>query len=234
MKPHIVGSMTPFSEYEIDLYMVGDASSELTERVEARVGADPDFAAIIDEQRAEREAFYVTRPRLPQPAPSRAKTSWLFAAVGGLAVAATAALLMVVVPAQEHRSSSLIRTRGGLKVTLTVRRDERIFPYEDSVRLHAGDQVRVTIESPAAGFLSVVGREAGNTWSVLYDAVPVRAGSFTAPGSRVMDSSLVEETWYVFLTPDPVSALEIVERLKAGDAIPGDASTLVIRKQPVP
>ncbi len=234
MKPRLLGTMRPFSEYEIDLYMVGDAPLELAQRVDAHVASDPRFAALIAEQRAEQEAFYFIKPRLPEATrlESGAKALWLLGALGGLAVASV--LLLMVVPAGDQGAPRSIRTRGGLKTILTVKRGERVFPYGGRARLRAGDQIRVSVEAPAAGFLSVVGRETGHAWSIHYDAVPTRAGSFTAPGSRTMDSSLADETWYVVLTPDPLSAQEIIKRLKAGDTIPGDSSTLTIRKDPVP
>lgn len=219
-------------DLELERWLVGELTGEAKARVDAAVESDPALKAHVAERRAEQAAFQLQRPplRLPE-APKRALPWWVvsFACLG-----AAAALVVVVVPRLgAMEDDGTVRMRGGPKVSITVQREERIFEYRQGVLLAPKDRIRLTVESPAAGYLTVLGRDANQAPVVHYDNVALTAGGFTAPDSLELDDSPRPEELVVVVTPAPVDANALLAELRAGK-VPNDATVLELAKEPLP
>lgn len=234
MRSKVKGRFDPLTDFEIEEYLCGDLSDDAAARVEKAMGESPALKAYIVDRRAEKEAFAVRHPRLPslQPNP-RGSLRWApWFASAAVAAAAVVAVVWVgdgPVPGSVHRTA--IRARGTLKVSLMVKREGRAFVHRAGVPLRPGDQVRLTVEAPSPGFLTVLGQEQAGAVSVYHDGVRTTAGSFTVPGSLVLDDYVGEEAWFIILAPQHLPADEYIQTLRAGEHLAGDVAVLRLLKE---
>ena len=222
----------PLSDLELERYLVGELSGEALARVERAIEADAALKAHVLERRADQAAFTLQRPplRLPEKQP-RALPWWV---VSFASLATAAALVFLVAPRfSASEDGGAVRVRGGPKVSVTVQRDERVFEYRQGVLLAPKDRIRLTVESPAAGYLTVLGRDASQAPVVHYDNVPVTAGTFTAPDSLELDDSPRAEELVVVVSPTPVDSSALLGAMRAGTQ-PPEATVLRLAKEPLP
>lgn len=232
MIPALPKRFAPFTEYEIDLFLVGDASAELRTRIEEHAASHEDFRELLRTEQGARDAFFVTHPTLGVPEISESRRRVVWAPLLGLA--ALAGLLWVVVPMSDSDSGGVgtpeIRVRGALKVAIYVSRDARVFEWTPETHVIAGDRLRLSIEHPKPGFAYVFSRESGKPWQTVYEATPTRAGSFTLPGSRILDGSLAPEQWLVLLKQERLPAASIIERLERNESLDGVHTSITLKK----
>jgi hypothetical protein len=132
-------------------------------------------------------------------------------------------------PAEERDT---IRIKGnGLVAELYVKRGQRVFRPRPDEALAAGDRVRLSVEAPSAGYLSVVGRDGGGAVSVYYDRVPVPRGRFTVPDSLQLDASPGDEVWLVVVAGEPHAADHYARALATGTPPDGAHALITLHKE---
>lgn len=230
MRARVRGRFEPFSDFEIEAYLCGDLGPEERARVEAALAASVEFQGYIQKRREEREAFFRDHPRLelgrasPRLAPVR-----VLALAGAAAALAVVALFVVLFAGGERPPAGdpWIRSMGALKATLTIQRDGRTFRYRPGVLLREGDRVRLSVESPQSGHLTVLARDQAGKFEVYYDALRTTAGEYTVPDSLILDDHVGVEDWFIILAPAGKDPREYVQKLLSGE--PLDVRATVIR-----
>ncbi len=221
----------PLADLEIERYLCDDLEPAEHDRIEHIIKESTKLADYIQQRRQQKADFYLRQPRLVLAEPTR-PLRWHFSvAMAGAAVALAAVIMLLWVPIERPATNDInapsIRAMGSLKISLAVLRQDRIFMYREGVLLRQGDRVRLSVESPARGFLTVLGRSAGGRMDIFYDGLPTTAGNYTVPDSLVLDGELEPEDWYVILTPRPVEASVLISQMASAEPI--DAAATVIR-----
>lgn len=221
MRSSIPSRFHPLSELELERYLCGELSPEQAQVVERLAAEREDLRAHLERRRAEQRAFVLQRPPLRLPRPDRRRfVAW------GLGLAAATLTFLVVRPVPP----SSITPRGRPKVTVVVRRGERVFEHQAGMLLRAGDALRFTVESGTGGFLTVLGEDRSGSATLYYDGVEATAGSFTAPGSLVLDADPGPEVFYLVLRAARVDAGAIRSALESG-VVPDDVTVLSLAKE---
>jgi hypothetical protein len=227
MRTRVKGQFEPLSDFEIEAYLCGDLGPQETERVEAAISVSAELQDYIQERRTEQEAFFREHPRLEIEKEPRRIAPVRFLAWAGAAAAVVVVALFVVLYTGGEGDDPGIRAMGAVKATLTVQRNERIFQYREGVLLREGDRVRLTVESPRSGHLTVLARGPGGRFEVYYDALKTTAGEYTVPDSLILDEHVGVEDWFIILDDAGRDPREYVQKLRSG--APLDARATVIR-----
>jgi hypothetical protein len=226
----------PVTDLELERYLADDLSDAERQKVEAQVAQRPDVQAYLAQRRAEKEAFRAKQPPLPVLLSPRARpvsrSPWPALAAVGLALAASLAL--VVLTPQLRGDESSIAARGRPKITVVVLRGDSLFEYREGVLLTAGDRIRLTVESPSSGYVTVIGRDSNRMPVVHYENVKAMPGSFIVPDSLELDDSPGPEELLVFFTAEPIRPEEKVEALTRGEPLGSAATVLELAKEPAP
>lgn len=237
MRSRVKGQFEPLSDFEIEAYLCGDLGPQETERVEAAIAASAELQSYIQKRRAEREEFFSAHPRLKIETGPQRVTPVRFLAWAGAAAAVLIVALFVVLYAAGNGAVTEdpgIRAMGAVKATLTVQRNERTFQYRDGVLLREGDRVRLSVESPQSGHLTVLARTHGGKFEVYYDALKTTAGEFTVPDSLILDDHVGVEDWFIILAPAGRDPREYVQKLQSGDALDARATVIRVAKEAKP
>ncbi|OGR12529.1 MAG: hypothetical protein A2341_14680 [Deltaproteobacteria bacterium RIFOXYB12_FULL_58_9] len=232
----------PFSDREIELYLCGELDDERQRQVESAARDNEELRRYLEDRQVGRQAFYQQYPEvrrrsaratpfLRPPKPSKPRW-WMLMPV---AAAACALVVAVVVQTDGHTDTLIegIRARGGLKTSLVASRDGRAFEYTAGALLRQGDQVRIVVNAPADGYVSVLGAEQGGH-VIHYDAVPVIGGRNVLSGSLILDDAVVAEQWVIVWSATRLPASEFV---RAGELSipPGTIATEIrVAKEPAP
>jgi hypothetical protein len=232
MRTRVKGRFEPLSDFEIEAYLCGDLGPGERERVEAAVAASAELKEYILRRQAEREAFFRDHPRLElekEPESVAPVRYWAWAGAAAAAAVAVVALFVVLYAGGEKSSTGDpgIRAMGALKATLAVQRDGRTFRYRPGVLLREGDRVRISVESPQSGHLTVLARGHGGKFEVYYDALRTTAGDYTVPDSLILDHQVGTEDWFIILAPQGRDPREYIQMLQ--DKRELDARATVIR-----
>lgn len=227
MRTRVKGQFEPLSDFEIEAYLCGDLGPQEKERVEAAVSASAELQEYIQKRRAEQEAFFREHPRLEVEKEPRRVAPMRFLAWAGAAAAILVVALFVVLYIGGAKDEPGIRAMGAVKATLTVQRNGRTFQYREGVLLREGDRVRLSVESPKSGHLTVLARGPGGQFEVYYDALRTTAGDYTVPDSLILDEQVGVEDWFIILDEEGKDPREYVRRLQSG--APLDARATVIR-----
>jgi len=227
MRTRVKGQFEPLSDFEIEAYLCGDLGPQEKERVEAAISASDELQEYVRKRQAEREDFFGAHPRLkveiqPRPAVPLRILAW-----AGAAAAVVVLALFVVLYAGGTADDPGIRAMGAVKATLTVQRNGRTFQYRAGVLLREGDRVRLSVESPQSGHLTVLARGPGGRFEVYYDALKTTAGDYTVPDSLILDEHVGVEDWFIILDDEGRDPREYVQKLRSGS--PLDARATVIR-----
>ena len=113
-----------------------------------------------------------------------------------------------------------VRVRGGLKVTLIVKRNERVFEYDQKVVLRPGDRIRIQVEDHQGGFLWVLGWNDRREVTFYYGQNPkgtlfsILPGSTLLPESLELDASQYQEAIVVVLSKQKYTPTQLVEWLQ--------------------
>ena len=237
MRTRVKGRFEPLSDFEIEAYLCGDLGPGEKERVEAAVTASAELQEYIQQRRAEQEAFLRDHPRLEHAEEPRRIAPMRFLAWAGAAAAVLVVSLFVVLYAAEERPGTGdpgIRAMGALKATLTVQRNGRTFQYREGVLLREGDRVRLSVESPQSGHLTVLARGHAGKFEVYYDALRTTAGEYTVPDSLILDDHVGVEDWFIILAPAGKDPREYVQEIQSGEALDARATVIRVLKEAKP
>lgn len=224
----------PFSDRDLERYLVGELDDAQRARIEAAARNDPALAAHLEERRAEKRAFDQLHPTpdfLKAGAGSKRPSAlrrWLPQALVFATAAAALALFLVPTPEPE------IRARGVADATVdvVVKRGDRIFTLEGArVLLRAGDALRVDVESPSAATV-LVGLLSGDKGSLLLEE-RMGAGKWSQPSSFVLDDAAGPEILAVALA----TTADEADRARAAIALgqpPDGARLFRWEKEPLP
>jgi hypothetical protein len=226
----------PFSDMEIEEYLCGDLSAEIRAQIEHAMHESVELSDYITKRQAQKEEFYSLHPRLVLP--SKAEKSFFLRpmVLAGAGAVAIILALILVFPVLENRSlevESTIRAMGSLKANLAIRRDDRVFTHRPGVLLRPGDQVRLSIESPQSGYLTLISR-IGNQYDVYYNSLKAPAGTYTVPDSLILDDDLDQEEWFIILSPKKAAAQKLIQLLRQNKQLKGAATSIRITKEAAP
>ena len=197
-----------YTASELERYLVGELEAERAAIIDRAAEEDRELKAWIDERRAERQAFLLDPRRKPfaeliqrageQRAKPRLVPWWT-----GLSLVAAAAVVAVlfVRPPQENT----IRNKGGLSLQAAVLDGDRAQLFEGE-KLHPGSRLRLAVDDPRGGYVTVILEEANGDVSVLYgpdELGRLRPGSHRLPGSLELDEELGRERIYVLMSDEP-------------------------------
>lgn len=237
MRTRVKGRFEPLSDFEIEAYLGGDLATEEKRRVEAAVAASAELQEYIRQRQMEREAFFQEHPRLDlRQEPQRIAPVRLLAWVATAAAILLVALFVVLSAVGEKRGpgDAGIRAMGALKATLTVQRDGRTFQYREGVLLREGDRVRLSVESPQSGHLTVLARGPGGTFEVYYNAIKTTLGDYTVPDSLILDEQLGAEEWFIILAPKVRDPRDYIQKLQSGASLDARATVIRVVKEAKP
>ncbi|MBW1807428.1 MAG: hypothetical protein JRJ19_12875 [Deltaproteobacteria bacterium] len=236
MRNKVKGRFEPFTDYEIEEFLCGDSTAENSQRIEAGLADSAELAAYIAERRAQKDSFQKKHPTLSHDRQPTRSLRWPLA-FASAAAAAIVILVFVLLPTGTQVDLSdppEIRAMGAVKATLTVRRQGRTFLYREGVLLRPRDQVRLSIESPQAGFLTVLGTSGRGKIEIYYNALKTTPGTFTVPDSLVLDDQLNTEQWFVILAKKEVESDVYIKRLREKEALDAKATVIRIVKEATP
>jgi len=144
------------------------------------------------------------------PLQARPRWSRRIAAAGVAAALGVVAFVVLPLPSNEEQRTTLAtRTKGAAQSALYVADEGRVRVVDDSVVLHAGSTLQVTVSSPEPVFAAVVSVDGAERRSVYVphtdgdapaDMVALPAGrDVPLPQSTVLDEVVGPETVAVFL-----------------------------------
>ena len=235
MRTRVKGRCEPFSDFEIEEFLCGDSTAENSQRIEAAMTESAELADYIAERRAQKSSFQQKHPALSLERKPARNLGWPLAFAS--AAAAIVILFLVFLPTGKQVDLSdppEIRAMGAVKATLTVRRQGRTFLYREGVLLREGDQVRLSVESPRAGFLTVLGTAGRGKIVTYYNALKTTPGTFTVPDSLVLDDQLNTEQWFVILAKKEVESDIYIKRLREKETLDAKATVIRIVKEATP
>jgi hypothetical protein len=236
MRTKVKGRCEPFSDFEIEEFLCGDSTAENSQRIEAAIAESAELADYIAERRAKKSSFHQEHPVLNLERKPVRNLGWPLA-FASAAAAAIVVLIFVLLPGGKQTDlsdSPEIRAMGAVKATLTVRRQGRTFLYREGVLLREGDQVRLSVESPHAGFLTVLGTAGRGKIETYYNALKTTPGTFTVPDSLVLDDQLNTEQWFVILAKKEVESDIYIKRLREKESLDAKATVIRIVKEATP
>lgn len=238
LAPHVRRAFAPFSDLELERYLVNDADDALRARIDEAARADPRLAAHLSERRAEKAAFALLHPRLPvlpnEDTGDRSINSLLSIlskwrlSVGAGALAAAAAVILVVLPAAPAPApapdpgavAGPVRLKGAVALDVVVKRGPRAFGLRPGALLRAGDALQLAAAGAPAGFATLVVHEldTGAT-AVLVDNEAVASGEdgvVRLPRTIVLDEHVGPEELVLLVTPERVLAKDAVAAILEG------------------
>ena len=180
-----------YSATEIEDFLAGELAADRRAAIERAAAEDQELAMYLEERRAERDAFLHDPRRrsfaslVEEAGPER---SWFRPRTIGLVLAAAVALIVILPRGQEHS----IRTKGGLSVKAAVQSDGAPQMFDATRDLHPGDRIRLTVEDPAGGFLTVLLEEESGAVDVLYR--PEELGELAPCAHLLPDSLRLDDT----------------------------------------
>lgn len=262
LAPQVARTFAPFSDLELERYLVGDADEALRARVEEAARTDARLAAHLADRRADKAAFALLHPRLPALPPlvdagSTSRLPWLSkwraawgASLGALALTGAAAALVVLPrlddpPGEVGADGAAGEVRlksaaNALAVDVLVKRAARAFVLRPGALLREGDALQLAATGAGAGYASLIVHEldTGNT-SVLVDNEPARPGTdgiLRLSRTVVLDGHAGPEELVLVVAPEKVLATDVVAAILAGrpplGAGPGHVGVVRYDKEP--
>ncbi len=220
------------SDLVLDRYLVGELDERARLALESHAAACEPCRGLLEARREEQRRFaeapslpsraVATLARLeaerPRPAASRLRALLL----GGLATAAVASLLAVLLlrgdllrPSGEEG----VRLKGSFALSAFVKRGERVEPARSGEVFHPGDALRFDYSASEDGYLAIASLDAKQVVSLYHPAEAERAAPAPAgakrllPGSTILDETLGEETVLGVHCPRPFELASLRARL---------------------
>jgi hypothetical protein len=192
---------------ELERYLSGGLDPDQRAAIERAAEEDVELGSWLRERQAERDAFRLDPRRrqfasLIEEAGAAEGRGWLSAWLPRLSIlaAATAVVVFFVKPTGE------IRTKGSLSVRAAVLEDEHPTLFDGKRALHPGDRLRLAVDDPKGGYVTVLLQEQGGKVEVLYRATElgeIGPGTHHLPGSLELDQALGRERLYVLVSEEP-------------------------------
>ncbi len=195
-----------YTPSELERYLVGELDDARRAAIEQAAAEDPELKTWIDQRRAEQHAFLVDPRRktfaklLAEANEPKVRVRW-WTGLSVVAVAAAAAILFVRPPAEQPTG---VRTKGGMSLQAAVLDGDQLQLFEGE-RLHPGSRLRLSVDDPRGGFVTVILEEASGGISVLYgpdELGRLGPGTHRLPGSLELDGTLGRERLYVLMSDD--------------------------------
>jgi hypothetical protein len=212
-----------YSASELERYLVGELDAERTEIIDRAAEEDRELKAWIDERRAERQAFLLDPRRKPfakliEQAGEQRSPTWLTRWWPGVSLVAAAAVVAILFVRPPERDP-MFRNKGGLSVQAAVLDGDRAQLFEGE-QLHPGSRLRLSVDDPRGGYVTVILEEANGEVSILYgpdELGRLRPGTHRLPGSLELDHELGRERIYVLVSDEPPKLDVWVGELKSAN-----------------
>jgi Putative zinc-finger len=220
--------------------LLGKASPEEAQRVEAHAGGCPRCRLELDEarragQRFSASVFPRTLPAIEaRLAPRRAWRS-LLPALGLAAGLATAAGLGVLALRPEPPEPAF-QTKGAGALKVFGRRGERVFAVEEGAPMQPGDRIRFGIQAAEARFVLVASVDGRGQVNLYQPSTPLSPGGGPLqllPDSIALDDAPGPERIFALLADGPLEDAQITAALRALAAA-GPEAIRHTRRLPVP
>jgi hypothetical protein len=209
---------TKYTASELERFLAGELDRERAALIERAAEEDRELKAWIDDRRAEQQAFLLDPRRKPfaklveeAGVPKKRPLRW-WPALSMVAAAAVIALVFVRPPGEDPK----IRSKGGLSVKAAVLEGERAQLF-DGEKLHPGSRLRLSVDDPRGGWVTVILEESNGEVSVLYgpdELGKLSPGTHRLPGSLELDGELGRERLYVLMSDDEPKVEVWLEELK--------------------
>ncbi len=230
--------MSAPSPLELERYLAGDLDATRADAVERAATEDPSLAAWLEDRRAERSAFGVnerrrsfaqlleeTDGREAPDTPSWFRRLWSDGpSLRWAAVVATVVIALPLALPLMRTEEPGVRTRGGVTVRTAVLRNGRSSSFGSGGVLHPGDHLRISVDDPHGGTVTVLLQDDAGRVSTPYadGELPTMApGTFVLPDSLALDEALGTERIYVVLCPTARASASWVDELQAAFASEG-------------
>lgn len=199
MERYLAGDLDAATLKAIDERLALDA--ELRGRVEARRQAKAEF--LLDPRRR-RFADLAAEAQRPEPGGNRGR---ILVWTGLLGAAAALAFLMGRPDPIVPPPTGGYAVKGGVSVELAVQSQGRVQPYISGAPMRVGDRVRISVDDPHGGYVTVLLEDERAT-DVLYhpnETGHLAPGRHLLPGSLELDQITGRERIYVLISPQPPS-----------------------------
>ena len=221
----------------LEAFLAQTLDSAARTQVELLVASSPDDQARVAELRAESLAFLIQHPPaafVAKLAPPKARawwaTPWAWVPLGALVAAGLA--LFVVQEKSAEREDPEVTVKGERALALTIHRrtetgSEVLAP--DAV-VHAGDELRFSVTSPARGFVAVF---SGDALTVLVpssegQAVAAPMGLALLDGAGQLDEAPGPERFALIWSAEPFT---VAQGRAAVSAASTDVKWRVVRRE---
>jgi hypothetical protein len=211
-----------YTASDLERYLVGELDEERTRAIDRAAEEDGKLKAWIADRRAERHAFLLD-PRRKSFAKlleeAKVQKNWIAQWWPGLSLVAAAAVVAAVFvrppdqpsyrdgrphPSPQETTYG-IRNKGGLSVQAAVLEGDRSQIFEGE-KLHPGNRLRLSVDDPRGGWVTVILEESNGEISVLYqpeELGKLRPGTHRLPDSLELDEELGRERIYVLVSDEP-------------------------------
>ena len=240
MNSKIKGRFDPITDLELEQYLCGDLSKEKCELINNKIKQSQELSDYINDRKADKKAFYMKNPVLKiikEKKESLFSRFFLLKNIYAVSGAAAAIILLLFIFPLQNIDNNIdskipnITIKGSFKAELYVLRNGETFVYNESVPLRKNDRVRLKIESPVSGFLTMIIKDDKNDFTSFYSNLQTTKSTFTVNDSLILDDSTNIEHWFVFLSKKPVSSDVLIEKLKNQIKINVPMSVLKIIKE---
>ncbi len=219
-------SNKPYTARELEDYVGGELAAERAAVIEAAAEEDESLSQYLESRKSERAAFLHDPRRrsfqsLVDEAGGEKRRAWF--ALPVLALAGAVAAVMVLTPNAPSNTGG-IRTKGGISVQAAVLAGERPELFDATKALHPGDRIRLTVDDPTGGYVTVILEESSGAVDVLYrptELGELRPGSHMLPDSLELDDKLGRERIYVIMSNEAQDPKAWLEEIRASHARSG-------------
>ncbi|MBN2362212.1 MAG: hypothetical protein JXR83_22360 [Deltaproteobacteria bacterium] len=203
----------------IERYVTGELDAGGRAEMSRLAAADSALAARIAEREAEHRAFLVDARRRPYAdllreagQPMRRPSQRLLWGISALAAASALVVVAVmVVPEAIEKPPDQVRLKGKPGVQAAVLHQGQTRLLTSGENLEAGDRLRLVVDDPRGGFVTVLLQDCGGEVAVVYrpeEIGRVTAGRIELPGSIELDAAAGTERLFVIVSdelPDPAA-----------------------------
>ncbi|MBI3181199.1 MAG: hypothetical protein HYZ28_03545 [Myxococcales bacterium] len=215
----------------LERYLAGDLAAEAKSTLEAGLAGSPPDRARLEELRADSQAFLTQHPpgQMVARYERAARRRWwaLPAVLAPLAAGAFAIGLVLDFPTEDEPS---FITKGGVTLTVHLRRGESSERLAKGVELSAKDAVRFELRAPGKGFAAVIGKDSAGKVTVYHPFGVLEAAAYEPaqpllPTAIELDATKGREQLWGLWSDRPFGLGEATEALRSGSpleqAVPG-------------
>jgi hypothetical protein len=223
MKPRVRRRFEPVSDFELEAYLCDELDAIRRAHIERCIASDHELGAYVETRQRSRASFADLHPLQVDALVLRRRERRSVRALFPLLGAAAAVFLGLTVwwpqertnPQRLNSSTDTVRVKGQveLRAHLAVKRGQHVWAHRPELRLRAGDQLRLAVDTDAPGYVTLLGRDAHGNVTIYYDALQTSGGRFLAADSLTLDAQAGDELWHVVLSPQRQAAAVYTEKL---------------------